>query len=185
MGADHKHRVCTYLEAENAIKLHEKIYVNDCFCRGPARDGKAAWEYCGHKVETCMGFHPPESDEPGFSFKVISREEALAMFEDWKTQGHLFRFMVDESWLCFCCPCGCEFFRNKEGKRVEDSCDKGLYIEKTEAETCTLCGNCIDVCPYDARAIDDGMMKVASEKCYGCSICEHICQESAITMISR
>ena len=117
MGVDHKHRVCTFQEAEDAIRANEKIYVNDCFCRGPAREGKTAWEYCGHTVETCMGFHPPGDDDPPYSFREISREEALGLFEDWKKQGHFFRFMEDANWVCFCCPCGCAFFRDKEGKQ--------------------------------------------------------------------
>ena len=185
MGSDHKHRVCTFQEAEDAIRRNEKIYVNDCFCRGPAREGKAAWEYCGHTVDTCMGFHPPRDDDPQFSSKEIGREEALSLFEDWKKQGHFFRFMEDESWICFCCPCGCGFFRDEEGKRVEDPCDKSLHIENTDADTCNLCGECVDVCSYDARAIDHGMMKVMREKCYGCSACEYVCQENAITMVPR
>jgi NAD-dependent dihydropyrimidine dehydrogenase PreA subunit len=185
MGSDHKHRVCTFKEAEDAIKANEKIYINDCFCRGPARDGNAAWEYCGHAVETCMGFHPPGGDDPPYSFREINQEEALGLFENWKNQGHFFRFMENESWICFCCRCGCGFFRDKEGNQVEDSCDKGSHIEKTNSDTCNLCGKCVDVCSYDARAVEDDVMKTVSVKCYGCSACEFVCPEEAITMVPR
>ena len=185
MGSGHKHRVSTFQEAENAIRANEKIYVNDCFCRGPAREGKAAWEYCGHAVETCMSFHPPGDDDPQHSGKEISREDAIHLFEDWKKQGHFFRFMEDESWLCFCCQCGCDFFRDEEGNRVEDSCDRGLHIEKTDVDICSLCGECVDTCSYDARAIEDSVMKVLREKCYGCSACEYACPENAIAMVPR
>jgi hypothetical protein len=44
MGSDHKHRVCTFQEAGNAIKAHEKACVNGCFRRGPGWAGEAAWE---------------------------------------------------------------------------------------------------------------------------------------------
>jgi len=83
MGTDHEHRVCTYEEAEKAIKNHDAIYMNDCFCRRPARDGETSWEYCGHPVETCMGFHEPTHDEPDYEYRVINREEALGIFEEW------------------------------------------------------------------------------------------------------
>ena len=184
MGSDHEHRVCTYQEAEDAIMAHEKFYVNDCFCRGPARDGKAAWDYCGHTVETCLGFDPPEADDD-FTAREIDREEALDLFEDWKRQGHMFRFMIDESWLCFCCACGCGFFRDKEGNRVEDPCDTSSFIERTNADRCEVCGKCISVCAHEARWREDGVIRVDEHRCYGCGACEYVCPDRAITMVPR
>lgn len=185
MGSDHKHRVCTYFEAEQAIKNNEVIFLNECFCRGPARDGKAAWEYCGHTVETCMGFHPPGEDDEPYSYREINKKDALGLFKAWKEQNLFFRFLEDERWICFCCPCGCGFFRDEKGRITEDHCDKGLYIERTDVDACILCGDCIDVCPYGARSIEENTLKIISKKCYGCSVCEYVCPEQAISMIER
>ena len=131
MGTDHIHRVCTYQEAEEAIRKHDVIYLNDCFCRAPAKAGKTPWEYCGHTVENCMGFHErKEDDSMQYDYREISREEALGIYEDWKKQGHMFRLVEDEEWLCCCCACGCTCFRDKEGNRITDTCLKSQYMER-------------------------------------------------------
>ncbi len=185
MGTDHKHAVCTYAEAKAAIEAHNEIFINNCFCRTPASKGETAWEYCGHELETCLGFHEPSEEDPGYTYRRISREEALAKYAEWARQGHLFRFMADEKWICFCCACGCMWFRDKEGNRVPDSCDKSGWIEHTDLEQCNLCGICIDICAYNARAIEGDEMLVTADQCWGCSACEHACPEEAINMVQR
>lgn len=185
MGKDHEHRICTYKEAEAAIRSHEVVYVNGCFCRKPAQDGKTKWKYCGHPIETCMGFDKSASEEFGADYKELTREKVLEMFDLWKKQGNLFRFMEDEKWICFCCTCGCQWFRDKEGNKTEDTCDPSPFIESTDLQKCNLCGKCIGVCPKDLRVIKDKTLKVDTTKCYGCSVCEYICPEDAVNMVPR
>jgi ferredoxin len=184
MGSDHQHRICTYREAEETIRSKEAFYVNDCFCRGPAKAGEAKWDYCGCPIEVCMGFYKPP-EESGIAATEIPQEHALELFEDWKKRGNLFRFMEDDSWICFCCKCGCGFFRDEDGNLKQDSCDKSAYIEKTDMDKCNLCGLCIDSCAYGARSISGDKMLIEPEKCWGCSACEFICPEDAITMAAR
>jgi ferredoxin len=183
MSTDHEHRVCTYREAEETLRAHETVYVNDCFCRLPAKQGKAKWAWCGHPVRTCMGFTPPR--DAVYEFDIVPRERAIEMMEDWKRLGGFFRFMEDRNWICFCCGCGCGWFRDESGSRVSDPCRKSPFLERTDAEGCNLCGDCIPVCAYEARRIEDGRMVVESEKCYGCSACEHACPEAVIVMVPR
>jgi len=185
MGTEHKHRVCTFQEAKDAIKRNKKIYINDCFCRGPAKKGETSWEYCGHEIDTCMGFYEPSGDDMDYTYREIGRKEALQKFEEWKRQGNFFRFMEDEKWICSCCACGCGWFRDKEGNLVQDPCDKSPFIERTTLSMCALCGECIDVCAYKARKIEDNTVTIESEKCYGCSACEYACPENAIKMVPR
>jgi Pyruvate/2-oxoacid:ferredoxin oxidoreductase delta subunit len=185
MSTGHHHRVCTYAQAEAAIRSHERVYVNECFCRGPAKAGKTKWPYCGHAVETCMGFERPEGDPPPYAYREIPREEALRLFEDWKRQGNFFRFMMNEEWVCCCCSCGCGWFRDEKGNRKKDPCEKSPFLEKTDLAKCTVCGACVKICPYEARSVDGGKMKVKAARCYGCSACEYACPEGAIAMVPR
>ena len=86
---------------------------------------------------------------------------------------------------CLCCACGCAWFRDKEGNRVQDSCEKSPFIERTDPESCSLCGECVEVCAFSARTLADDEMTVNAELCFGCSACEHSCQEDAIAMVPR
>ncbi|MHC4470006.1 MAG: ATP-binding protein [Planctomycetota bacterium] len=185
MGTDHEHRVATYAEAEAAIRSHDIVYLNACFCREPAKEGKAPYPYCGHAIDTCMGFHERLPDWPEYDYREISQAEALAIFRDWKEAGRIFRFMEDESWICCCCACGCGWFFDKEGNRQRDPCKKSPVIESTDTEACQLCGDCVEVCAWDARALENHSLVVNAEDCYGCSACEPVCPESAIAMVPR
>ncbi len=185
MGTDHKHRLCTFEEAEKAIRDHSEFYVNECFCRGPAKAGKTSWDYCGHDVTNCMSFREPSGEDAEYEYIRISLQEALEKFENWKQQGNFFRFMVGDDWLCFCCVCGCGFFRDENGQKAQDTCENAPFIEKTDLDKCTLCGVCVDICAYGARSIETGEMLVNSEKCPGCSACEYACPTDAITMVLR
>ena len=109
----------------------------------------------------------------------------MKKFEDWKKEGNFFRFMENDDWACVCCSCGCGWFRDKEGNKGKDTCDKGTYIEQTDLEVCNLCGDCVPVCAFDARKIEDDKMIVISDECYGCQACEYVCPVDAIEMILR
>jgi len=183
MSADHEHRVCTYREAEDAVRAHSAIYVNDCFCRGPAQAAKGEVPYCGHPVRTCMGFKK-EKDAP-FEVEEFTQARALALLEDWSKRGLFFRFMMDEQWICLCCSCGCGFFFDKEGRRQQDPCGKSGFIERTDGSACRNCGACVKVCAWEARRLENGRLRVTAAQCYGCGACEHACPSHAVSMVPR
>jgi ferredoxin len=184
MGTDHRHRVATYAEAEAAIRARDSVWINDCFCREPAREGREKWSYCGHPVEVCMAFAPPPKDAD-YAAREIPQREALALHEAWTAEHLPFRFMVDEGWICFCCRCGCRFFRDEDGSFRRDPCDKSPEIQRTDPEACAACGDCVDACAWLARRLEDERLVVAEEDCYGCSACVTACPESAITVVPR
>ncbi len=185
MANNPKDRVCTHQQVEATLRAHDTFFINDCFCRGPARAGKTAWDYCGHSIDTCMGVNRPDPNEFDVPYREITQAEALAKFHDWRNQGHFFRTMEDEGWICFCCACGCEWFRDKDGNLVEDPCEKSAFLEHTDHDTCVLCGSCVEVCAYHARELTDDALIIDQARCYGCSSCEYACPEDAVTMLAR
>ena len=48
---------------------------------------------------------------------------------------------------------------------------------------CMGLGNCVEVCRYGAIAVVDGTAKVDAEKCTGCGACEQICPKHIIVLL--
>jgi ferredoxin len=132
-----------------------------------------------------MGFDRSAIEEFGVEYREITQAAALEKFRAWREQGNLFRYMEGQSWLCLCCTCGCQWFRDKEGNRVADRCDPSPYVETTDLEMCTLCGECVAICPTGARAIEGEALLVDADVCYGCSACVYACPEEAVRVIAR
>jgi ferredoxin len=132
-----------------------------------------------------MGFDRSAIEESGVDFREMPQKVALEKFDSWRKQGHLFRFMEDQRWLCLCCMCGCQWSRDEEGNRVADSCNPSPHVETTDLQICALCGGCVNVCSTDARGMGEQALSVDSDKCNGCSACKYACPEQAVSMIAR
>jgi len=53
------------------------------------------------------------------------------------------------------------------------------------ADLCTGCGKCFEVCRFDAIKKLGGKFKVESMACEGCAYCAWVCPADAITMVER
>jgi MinD superfamily P-loop ATPase len=56
----------------------------------------------------------------------------------------------------------------------------GGHTAKIDAEKCTSCGLCQQMCRFDAIAAADSQYRVNPLRCEGCSVCVHFCPEGAI-----
>jgi nitroreductase/ferredoxin len=55
---------------------------------------------------------------------------------------------------------------------------------RLDAGRCTGCGLCLDVCPSDVLALENGKITLAREGCFGCDHCAAVCPTGAITIDS-
>ncbi len=54
-----------------------------------------------------------------------------------------------------------------------------------DEELCTMCLQCLHVCPTEAILEEDGSLVVDDEKCWRCGRCERVCPEGAIKLQKR
>jgi len=56
------------------------------------------------------------------------------------------------------------------------------YEAVIDAEACTGCGECVEVCHFDAIIPDDEVYRVLPLECEGCGYCPRVCPVDAIEM---
>ncbi|MTI95896.1 MAG: hypothetical protein FH749_10510 [Firmicutes bacterium] len=172
------HFVCTYNEVRDLIGNLERFWVSNCGCRESA--GKCNQS----RMDVCIGFFP-DATSGGSEHREITREELEAIISEARDNFLVPRPYRDKAGetvegICLCCSCCCHYFVNHDS-----DCEKGEMIEETDFETCTHCSNCIDICAFGARVIENGELVVKRELCYGCGVCVDVCPQESITMIGR
>lgn len=173
------HFVCTHEDAWRLVKERSNFWVSNCGCR--ERRGKCDRS----RIDLCLDFKETSSSG-GSNTKKATLNDIALIFKEAK-EKHLitrpFRNLKhpeEIDGICFCCDDCCEYFLNREEK-----CDKGIFQEKTDHDTCTDCGLCVDICHFDARMMESEIMKTCEEKCYGCGLCVDICPETCIDLVPR
>lgn len=59
-------------------------------------------------------------------------------------------------------------------------------LPEIDERLCTLCGDCLPVCPTDCLAIvAEQRVVVAPQLCISCDVCAAVCAPRAITMVMR
>ena len=53
-----------------------------------------------------------------------------------------------------------------------------------DAEKCTGCGNCVDVCPVEAIRVENELALVDADVCTECGLCVDECPIDAIVLAS-
>jgi heterodisulfide reductase subunit A-like polyferredoxin len=59
---------------------------------------------------------------------------------------------------------------------------RGTQVAQVDADRCTACGTCAEVCAFGAREVD-GSLDVGH--CYDCGLCADACPARAVTMVVR
>jgi MinD superfamily P-loop ATPase len=65
--------------------------------------------------------------------------------------------------------------------RILGSEAAGILVPRLDAACCTLCGDCAELCRYNALAVLRTGVMVFPELCHGCGGCALVCPEGAIT----
>ena len=68
---------------------------------------------------------------------------------------------------------------------MDSSKEVTLQLPVVNRDACSLCGECVDACQFNALAILGGEVRGFAELCHGCGSCTLICPEEAIHEVPR
>lgn len=176
------HYVCTWDQAKEIVGRFDRYWVQNCGCR-EERGAKCARS----RMDLCLMFKPDIEGSGESGKKEISKAELEEIFKEAKEKHLVTRpFRNDEDrtkieGMCFCCDDCCWYFQ----KPTENISDKGNLIENTKMDECTNCGDCVEVCYFKARNMDDGELVLNRDECYGCGLCAGVCPTECIEMVPR
>ncbi|MCH4890169.1 4Fe-4S dicluster domain-containing protein [Acidaminobacter sp. JC074] len=98
------------------------------------------------------------------------------------------KLVFDESKCLSCklCEIACTFthenvFATKHSRISVEKVYTGKGIE-VHTGICSMCGLCVEKCPFGAIEIKDGHLSLEESKCRSCKICVKVCPEGAIKM---
>ena len=145
---------------------------------------------CEHPTEVCMKFNDLARYviDRGLA-KEITKEEALEVIKKSEEAG-LVHFVDNAEGKiqhnCNCCGCACWNVGNIKRKKIpRDELMATYFLRKTDTDECTGCGECVEVCPVDALALEDDLPAVDEEWCIGCGVCATVCPNEAVKMKIR
>ena len=60
-----------------------------------------------------------------------------------------------------------------------------IPVPNLDMAKCTCCGECAEICAYNAIAVLNQKVLIFPELCHGCGACSYLCPEGAITEVDR
>lgn len=169
---------------DKVIDQADVIAVAHCPCRIGYQFYK---DDCHHPTEVCLKFNEQARFviEMGLA-KEVTKEEALKIIEKTEEAG-LVHFVDNASGdiqhNCNCCGCACWNVGNiRRRKFPRDAIMATYFLRKTDAERCTGCGACEEICPVQAVTMEDDGPVVDLEWCIGCGVCATVCPQDAVRM---
>jgi len=184
-------KIIPYKYANRVIFKNPKlIAVMDCPCKisneAPCRPINACLaigeDFAPLWVEHCQKYNA----------RYIDQSEALEIIKSLRATGHITQAFIKVATggltgvICNCCPKCCVCM---ESSRLSKNIDNSLsmiapsgYLINNEPDKCTNCGDCVDICPFDAITIQNGKYHYDKEKCMGCELCVEKCSNNALSL---
>lgn len=172
------HYVATLERARDLVTAHSQFWISNCGCR----EGRT--QCARSRMDVCLMWNP---DDPGSGTqkKIADQRDALNLI-DLARSNHLVarpyrnETRTETDGICFCCDDCCAYFLDPE-----EACDKGDLISATDYVLCNDCGDCVEVCYFKARTMEETGLVVNDDLCYGCGLCVDACQAGCTQMIVR
>mgnify|MGYP006281271011 CR=1 FL=1 len=176
--------IIPYARAKDIILKHpDHIVALECPCRSSRDDPCLPLDVCLIVGEPFSSFILDHQTQRA---RAISPREALTILEEEHDRGHVHHAFFKDAMLnrfyaiCNCCSCCCgAMHAQQNGTPMLTSSG---YTARLEEKSCTLCGECMEICQFEAVSMMKGEIKISEEKCMGCGLCAGHCEQGAIKL---
>jgi Na+-translocating ferredoxin:NAD+ oxidoreductase subunit B len=174
--------VKTYDDVRELIKSKDYFSVANCVCR---ESNELLEKNCTHTKETCLQFGGAGRMyvERGLA-REITREEALNILEKAQKEGLVLQPSNSKkpNYICCCCGCACEILTTAKRLPKPSEFFATNHFSYVDADSCSGCGACVDICPMEALEVVDDISVVDLDRCIGCGVCVPACPADAIEL---
>jgi len=175
-------QIIPYSRARDIVLMNpDHIVALECPCRSVRAEPCEPLEVCLIVGEPFASF---VADHHARRSRWIDREEAVAILRAEDERGHVHHAFFKDAMLdrfyaiCNCCSCCCGAMQaHRTG--VPMLAPSG-YVSEVDPRVCEGCGICLDVCPFDALSLRDGIAHVDEDACMGCGVCVARCGPGAL-----
>ncbi len=178
-------QVIPYALARDIILQNpDHIVALECPCRNARAEPCLPLDVCLIVGEPFAGFiaeHQPKRS------RWITGDEAAEILQAEHARGHVHHAFFKDAMLgrfyaiCNCCSCCCGAMQaHRNG--VPMLAASG-YVSQVDEDLCAGCGQCVEMCQFEALALDGGRSVVDLEKCMGCGVCVDHCTQGALALV--
>lgn len=182
-------------DCERIFDFATSIVRLPCVCRTYA--GKSERGYCLAVTATPMddtlakAFEGFEAGPDISGLERLTKTDAMALLHKCETEG-----LMHSVWT-FVTPfigaiCNCDLTSGCMAMNMTLTHDvqvmwRGENVISLAEESCSRCGACATVCPFDAIDFErkGRTLTVREKDCYGCGVCRAACPSAALTLVPR
>jgi ferredoxin len=177
-------QVFNFSQAKAILKRARLISLANCDCREKV-------QACDNPLDVCISLDKEaELMIAKGRGRQVSLKEAMNALRVSHDSGLVHISYTDKGErepfiICSCCACCCHSLAGLMRFNLPEAVVQSDHIAVQAEDTCIHCGVCVDRCHFQARTMENGILKHDSTKCFGCGVCVSTCPVEAISMRKR
>jgi ferredoxin len=180
--------IANYDDIQQLIEQAEGPFiVVNCVCR---QEKDIVGEPCKatDRRELCFGVGKFTQAYIDFGWgREVSKEEMLTVLEENRNEGLVLQPSNTQNieFVCSCCGCCCGGLASVQATSRPVEYFTTNYYSAVDADLCTGCGTCEELCQMSAITLEDGIASINLDRCIGCGICIANCPSEAVQLVKK